>query len=102
MASLDVVVRRMWRTIRDALPGHTTASRLMRQAGHWRQVPPQQRAAAYAQYLQTQQVLHQHHIGLKILPKLIQLLFIGLKHHLAAPLGQLVLIAILAALFGLW
>jgi N-dimethylarginine dimethylaminohydrolase len=102
MASLDVVVRRMWRAIRDALPGPTTASRLMRQPGHWRQAPPQQRAAAYAQHLQTQQVLHQHHIGVKILPKLIQLLFIGFKHHLAAPLGQLILIAILAALFGLW
>jgi hypothetical protein len=102
MASLDVVVRRMWRTIRDALPGHTTASRLMRQQGNWKQVPPQQRAAAYAQFLQTQRQLHQHHIQLKIMPKIVDLLFLGLKHHLAAPLGQLILLCLLGALIGLW
>jgi hypothetical protein len=100
--SFDVVLRRIGRAIRDALPGHTAASRLMRQPGQWRQAPLHQRAAAYAQFLQTRQQLHQHHIRLKIAPKIVDLLFKGLKHVLAEPLGQLLLICALAALFGLW
>jgi MoxR-like ATPase len=102
MFSFEIALRRMFRTFRNALPGPTTASRLMRQSGHWRHLPPHQRAAAYAQFVQTQQQLHQHHVRQKIVPKLIDLLFIGLKSHLAAPLGQLILLYLLGCLIGLW
>jgi hypothetical protein len=102
MFSLDIALRRMWRAIRDALPGPTTASRLMRDSGQWQHLPPDQRAGAYAQFVQTQRQLHQHHIQLKLLPKIINLLFTGLKAHLAAPLGQLILLYLLGCLVGLW
>ena len=92
MASIDIFLRRAMRRLREALPGPTTASRLARQAAHWRNLPPHQRAAAYAQSVHIQQQLRLHHLQLKILPKIIHVLFLGLKSHLQAPLGQLILI----------
>jgi hypothetical protein len=102
MPAIDIVFRRALRRLRDALPGPTMASRLARQSGAWRNLPPHQRAAAYAQLLQTQKQLRQHHLQLKILPKLIDVLFLGLRSHLQAPLGQLILLCILAYLLSLW
>jgi hypothetical protein len=99
---LDALFLRLLAWLRNALPGHTTASRLMRQSGHWRNLPPHQRAAAYAQHMQTLRQLRQFHIEQKILPKLIDLLYRGLIAHLQAPLGQLFLICILAYLFNLF
>ena len=75
MPALDVVLRRLIQRIRDALPGHTTASRLMAHPPTWRNAPPDQRAAAYVHYHQTRQQLRQIHIQQKIAPKIVTLLF---------------------------
>ena len=93
---LDILLRRAWLRIKDALPGSTTASRLARRPGTWRNAPPDQRAAAYAQYMQTQQQLRQLHVGQKIAPKIIDLLFAGLRCFVNSPLGGLLLILMLA------
>ena len=49
MLNVDVLFRRLGRWLRNALPGPTMASRLARQVGRWRHLPPHQRASAYAQ-----------------------------------------------------
>lgn len=102
MTSIDIVLRRAMRRLREALPGPTTASRLARQAGHWRNLPPHQRAAAYAQFVHVQQQLRQHHLQMKIAPKIIHVLFLGLKSHLQSPIGGLIVLIALGALIGLW
>jgi len=78
MPAIDIALRRLWRRIRDALPGPTAASRLKPDPGSWRNAPPQQRAAAYVQYHQTLQQLRQIHVGQKIAPKIVNLLFAAL------------------------
>jgi hypothetical protein len=72
---IDLLIQQLLHRIRDALPGHTTASRLMRDSGSWRNLPPHQRAAAYVQHVQTQRQLRQLHIELKIAPKIVNVLF---------------------------
>lgn len=95
---LDILLRRAFRSIKDSLPGSTTASRLARRPGAWRQAPPHQRASSYAQHMQTQQQLRQIHIGQKIAPKIVDLLFAGLRIFIKSPLGQLLLLMMLAFL----
>ena len=102
MLQFDAVLRRILRRIRETLPGPTTASRLMRQSNSWRNVPLHQRPAAYAQFMHTQHQLKMLHIGQKIAPKIVDLLFKGLRSHLAAPGGQLLMIYVIGWLFGLW
>ena len=75
MVHIDVLLRRAAHRFRDALPGHTTASRLLRQSDAWRHAPPQQRASAYVQFYQTRQQLMQIHIEQKLAPKLVHFLF---------------------------
>jgi hypothetical protein len=79
MLPIDVVLRRLLRRVRDALPGNTTASRLKPDPSSWRNVPPQQRAGAYVQFRQTQSQLRQLHIGEKIIPKIIELIFAAVR-----------------------
>ena len=75
MVAIDGLVRRALRRIKDALPGHTTASRLLRQSQPWRQLPPNQRGAAFVQFYRTRQELLRIHRELKIAPKIIDFLF---------------------------
>jgi hypothetical protein len=93
---LDILFRRAARRIRDALPGHTTASRLLRQSAQWRHLPPQQRGAGYVQFHRTQQQLQQIHIEQKLVPKIIDLLFKAMCSHLGM---QIAVIAAICALF---
>jgi MoxR-like ATPase len=102
MFSLDLALRRFFRAVRNALPGATTASRLAQKDGNWRQQPPAQRASAYAQFLHTQQQLRQMHVGQKIAPKIVDLLFAALRGFIKSPLGELLLILMLAWLITRW
>jgi len=98
MPPIDIAFHRLLRRIRDALPGPTTASRLKPDPNSWRNAPPPQRAAAYVQFHQTLQQLRQIHVGQKIAPKIINLLFaavcseLGLKIAFVLALCILVLI----------
>lgn len=96
---LDILFRRAVRRIRGALPGHTTASRLLRQSAHWRHLPPQQRGTGYVQFHRTQQQLRQIHLEQKLLPKFIDLLFKAVCSHLGM---QIAVITALCALFLLF
>ncbi len=95
---LDIALRRVFRRIKDSLPGPSTASRLARRPGAWRHAPPHQRAASYAQHMQTLQQLRQLHVGQKIAPKIVDLLFAGLRVFIKSPLGELLLLMMLAFL----
>ena len=75
MSLADVLIRRVFRRLKDALPGHTTASRLLRQSGQWRRLPPDQRGAAYVQFYRTRQELRSIHVEQKIAPKIVYVLF---------------------------
>jgi hypothetical protein len=75
MPAPDVLLRRVLRTIRNALPGPTTASRLKPDPASWRNAPPDQRAAAYVQYQQTLEQLRRIHVAQKIAPRIVDLLF---------------------------
>jgi hypothetical protein len=98
MLQIDLALRRLLRRIKEALPGPTTASRLMRRPPGWRNVPLHQRAAAYAQFMHTQQQLRTIHVGQKIAPKIINILFIGLRLHVRSAFGQLILLIVIASI----
>jgi hypothetical protein len=93
--SLDVLLCRARRRVRDALPGASQASRLAARSATWRQAPPAQQAAAYAQYVQTRAQLQQFHYEQKITPKLIRLLFRAFVWWLGTVPGALGLLAII-------
>ena len=93
MSAFAVFLRRL----RNALPGHTTASRLRRDLSSWRSAPPPQRGAAYVQYRQTMHQLRQIHLQQKIAPKLVDLLFRLVSSRLGL-FSALVLIGLIAVL----
>lgn len=95
MPPIDILLRRLLRRIRDALPGSTTASRLKPDPSSWRNVPPPQRAGAYVHFRQTQTQLQQLHIGQKIIPKIIELAFAAVR------LSVLIAFRILLGLFSI-
>jgi hypothetical protein len=97
----DILIQRALRRIHDALPGRTTASRLMRrQSSQWKNLPPHQRAAAYVQFMQTKQQLRQLHIDQKIAPKIINLLFKAACSELGITLAWIVGLCALFLLFA--
>ena len=100
MVHIDVLFRRAARRIRDALPGHTTASRLLSRPGEWRHLPPAQRAAAYVQYYRTKQQLRQIHIEQKIAPKVVHFLFEIAFSEGGMLIALIVAICALILLFG--
>ena len=100
MPALDVVLRRVVQRIRDALPGHTTASRLKPDPSAWRNAPPPQRAAAYVQYRQTLEQLRQIHIRQKLAPKLVDLLFALICSEIGAFIGFIALLGVIALLLS--
>jgi hypothetical protein len=93
--SLDVLLRRARRRFREALPGASQASRLAARTPSWRQAPPAQQAAAYAQHVHTRAQLQQIHYEQKIAPKLIRLLFRAFAWWLGTAPGALGLLAII-------
>jgi len=100
MPAIDVALRRLWRRIRDALPGPTAASRLRPDPASWRNAPPQQRAAAYVQYYQTLQQLRQIHVGQKIAPRIVNLLFAAICSKLGLQIALILAILVLVLLLN--
>lgn len=99
MSTIDVLLRRVLRRIKDALPGHTVASRLRKQSATWRHLPPAQRAAAYVQFYRTQQELLRIHIEQKIAPKIVNLLLALICSELGILIGLMVACGVLVLLF---
>ena len=95
MPPIDVALARLLRRIRNALPGPTTASRLKPDPSSWRNAPPQQRGAAYVQFYRTQQQLRQIHVGQKIAPKIIKLLFAAICSELGLKIAFVLAICVL-------
>jgi len=89
MVALDIALRRIFRRLRDTLPGATTASRLKPDPAAWRNAPPQQRAGAYVHYRQTQAQLRQLHIADKVIPKLIGFAFMAVRASVVVTLRVL-------------
>lgn len=94
MASFDILIQRFIRRFKDALPGSTTASRLMRPSSRWRHLPPEQRAAAYVQFHRTQQELKRIHIEQKLSPKLVNFLFEIVFSEAGLLIGLVVLLSV--------
>ena len=93
MTAFAVFLRRL----RNALPGHTTASRLRRDISSWRSAPPSQRGAAFVQHHQTLRQLRQIHLQQKIAPKIVDLLFRFLTSRLGI-FSALVLVGLIGLL----
>jgi hypothetical protein len=98
MPAPDILLRRVLRTIRDALPGPTTASRLKPDPSSWRNAPPDQRAAAYVQYQQTLEQLRRIHVAQKIAPKIVDLLFMFVTSRIGILIAFVVALCLIAFL----
>ena len=99
MPALDVVLRRVFQRIRNALPGHTTASRLKPDPASWQNAPPRQRAAAYVQFYQTQQQLRQIHVAQKLAPRIVNFLFAMITSEAGQIIGFIALLCLIALFF---